>query len=156
MTDASTKVRIVPFEPEHLETFKHGEVERMAMGDGDLGCLGQKKDRSTVSLRESSPDGARTLGIGALVEIDGALRASLLLSDECRARPFLLHRVVKRCLSVIRRLSPRPTLEATVDPDFDVGAAWLHRLGFRCIGDLPDYLGTGKPYRLYRLMETNA
>ena len=63
----------MPFEPEHLATFIPGDVERKAVGGVDLGGIGHENNVAAVSLREHSPDGARTLGIGALVEVDGAL-----------------------------------------------------------------------------------
>jgi hypothetical protein len=103
-------MEIVPFMLEHLDTFRAGERERALMPLPNPSAL--------IGKAYSAIEGGRTLGIGGVV--NGY--ASLLLSDELRARPVTLTRMIKR------ELANLDEVQATA---FDgCAAAWLEHLGF--------------------------
>jgi RimJ/RimL family protein N-acetyltransferase len=56
-----------------------------------------------------------------------------------RARPALARRYALR------------VIEAEAHADFTAARAWLSRLGFTCLGTVPDRAGTSETYARYRL-----
>ena len=74
-------------------------------------------------------DGDKLLGCGGLVPMGDTVGAWLELSDEIRARPVTLHRLIRRILAVQKATWPMPIV-AVVRSDFATARKWIERLGF--------------------------
>lgn len=112
---------IVPFKPEHLDTFRPGDREKVLWPLPNPSAL--------VGKTYSAMEDGKCFGIGGV--FDG--NASLLLSDEFRSRPFTLHRMAKKALRSFC------SLRATVPVGRMGDSYWLHLLGFEFkerIGDM--------------------
>jgi uncharacterized protein YjeT (DUF2065 family) len=124
-------MQLIPFHPSHLSVFTPGQWDEAAMRLGNLDDAAKRLSGLGVSAIE---DG-RTLGIGAIV----GNSASLLLSDELRARPVILHRTVKRVMDGVMNQLGMAFIEATAHRDFTAAHKWLERLGFKMMDNTEDY-----------------
>lgn len=107
-----TEVILVPFKPEHLDTFEPGEAE--------MSLWPLPNPSALIGKAYSALENGKCYGIGGV--FDG--RASLFLSDALRLRKFTLHRLVKRALKHF------DILDATAWSG-SVSCRWLERLGFK-------------------------
>jgi L-amino acid N-acyltransferase YncA len=106
-----------------------GYYDRLAVGD-NLAAAGDAWEGRAVSAVE---DG-RVLGIAGLVVDGDEGTVTMALSDELRARPCALHRLVKRKLGETMNENNLKRLHAMVHREFEAGQLWLERLGFRYSG----------------------
>jgi hypothetical protein len=72
-----------------------------------------------------------------------------MLSDEIKARPFTLHRLVKRQLPSFIANNGIDVLYSDANILFLPGMKWLNRLGFSPVHILTDPYGDGQDYMLY-------
>jgi L-amino acid N-acyltransferase YncA len=106
-----------------------GHFDRLAVG-GNLAAAGNAWEGRAVSAVE---DG-RVLGIAGLLINGDEGTVTMALSDELRARPCALHRLVKRKLRETMDKNSLRHLHAMVHREFDAAQRWLERLGFRYSG----------------------
>ncbi len=107
-------MKLVAFEPAHLRQLDPGTANLMP--------------RPGVAF--SLLDADRVLGCAGLVPMAGHAEAWALISDELRARPMILHRLVVRALRMLDDRWPTPLL-AVVQTESRTARNWLERLGFR-------------------------
>ena len=115
-------MEITPFQPAHLENFEPGEREHSIFLR-----LGRDLSKNALSLME----GDKCLGIAALAMVKGVPRATSLISDELRSRPFLLHRLVKRSIRKVAEDLNFSIIEASVEPNDWEAQRWANALGFK-------------------------
>ncbi len=119
--------RLVPFRLEHLKSFRPGCFDRQAMaGVITAGAVQAYAGRAVSMVVEG-----RVLAIGGLAEVDGAVKAWVLASDEARERhPIFLHRAVKRALRWIEEDVGAARIEVAAADGFKASRRWIERLGF--------------------------
>ena len=96
-------------------------------------------------------DDDTVLGCAGLMVSGRVGLAWAALSDAIRARPFILHRTVKRKLDQIVIEHELEQVVSTVNNDFSAGRRWIERLGFCQEGILTDYMGSGETHVRYVL-----
>jgi hypothetical protein len=72
-----------------------------------------------------------------------------MLSEEIKARPFTLHRLVKRLLPQFIAEIGLDVVKSDTGVSNDRGMAWLFHLGFRPVHILTDPYGDGQDYMLH-------
>lgn len=125
------KPSLVPFQSEHLKSFRPGCFDREAMRGLDLDTLAPPYEGHAVSM---VVDG-RTLAIAGAAEVDGVVKVWALVSDEARERyPVFLHRSLRRGLRWVTEDIGTDIIELAVADGFEVGHKWVQRLGFVVFG----------------------
>lgn len=121
-------MKLEPFEQRHMETFSAGAEERLAFGN-DFRVSDKFVGKAIVLV-----DGVKTLGIASItVDCGGNATASVVLSDELRSKPMLLHRLVKKGLKKVIDHYRFNSLNINVRDGDIVSLRWAERLGFKSV-----------------------
>lgn len=114
-------MQLVAFESAHLGQLQLGEFDRTALN-------GYQIIRPGIAF--TLLDGERVLGCAGLIPIDDHAEAWIAMSDELRARPMVLHRLVCKALRVHDVTWPVP-IWAIARKNALFAHKWLERLGFK-------------------------
>ena len=118
---------IVPFEVGHLESFKPGKPDRIAMDRWGF----ESRAGEFVGSATSGIENGRVLGIAGLSVHNNEALAWIFASDDLRARAVTMHRPVYRILRAALSNWNLARIVAEVPEEFDACHRWVGRLGFR-------------------------
>ena len=125
----SAKPILIPFEPFHVEHFRPGSIDKLAMNGHDLRKLSDNWNGNAVSAIQ---DG-KVIGIAGIGMDGDTAVAWLFLSDEIRKMPVFLYRTVKNGLIQLTEKLGLRTLDAFVVNGFMSGIKFAEALGFQVI-----------------------
>lgn len=121
-------LRLVPFEPAHLDRFDPGSFDRIVLDPQYFNFLRARWPGHALAATR----GGRTLGITGAVIIGTCAHPWVALSDEFRRDyPVLLTKLARAVLRHLINVDGADRIVVTVDPDFVRSRRWLERLGFK-------------------------
>ncbi len=139
-------MRIVPFDPHHLQLLRLRELERLTIGDltriEAYGARIAEPGFAFTGIADGDIDGAA----GVAPMWDGVGQAWTLLSPLFYRHVVSFHRGTRRFLDGQTRFH---RIQTSVLSGFDVGCRWAERLGFVREGLMRCYGPDGSDHYLY-------